>query len=69
MPRTSWSSLQSAYDSKIKQPNIWQRLMEGKFAVTLNQIAFTSIGVDQAQEHKNKGLMSSLAIKTGYTTS
>ena len=41
----------------IKQSSdtkLWNRLVNGAFAVTKHKIPFTSIGLDQAQEHENK---------------
>ena len=42
------------YAAEQKDPDIWQRLLAGEFAVTTCSIPFTSIGIDQAQEHDNK---------------
>jgi hypothetical protein len=43
-----------AYAAERDSPVLWGRLLEGEFAVTKSTIPFTSIGIDQAQEHDNK---------------
>ena len=45
-----------AYDSKIKQPDIMAKAYGGWVCSDFKPLAFTSIGIDQTQEHKNKGL-------------
>ena len=45
-----------AYAAEKYEPEIWNQLLEGEFALTKNRIPFTSIGLDQAQEHENKVL-------------
>jgi hypothetical protein len=42
------------YASETTDPDLWKRLCAGEFAVTKNPIPFTSIGIDQSQEHDNK---------------
>ena len=42
------------YELKHTHPKIWEDLENGGFTVKTSQIAFTAIGVDQAQEHVNK---------------
>jgi hypothetical protein len=44
------------YSAKERDPDLWEKLVVGEFAVTKTNIPFTSIGVDQAQEHDNKTL-------------
>ena len=51
------------YASKICSPTLWKRLVDGEFASTQGPIPFTSIGLDQAQEHKNKILKGEGGIK------
>ena len=42
------------YKTQSSDPKLWNRLVNGAFAVTKHKIPFTSIGLDQAQEHENK---------------
>ena len=44
------------YKTQSTDPKLWNRLVNGAFAVTKHKIPFTSIGLDQAQEHENKSL-------------
>ena len=42
---------------KTDDPQTWDKFMAGDFTVsTSNQVPFTRLGVDQAQEHVNKKL-------------
>ena len=55
------------YQLEQSHPSIWQELNSGDFAVNANFVAFTSIGLDQAQELVNKVYKGDGAI-TGITT-
>lgn len=56
-----------AYQSRQCDKSVWCRLVAGEFAVTSNKIPFTSIGMDQAQEHENKRLKGEGGLQ-GITT-
>ncbi|MES9884823.1 MAG: hypothetical protein ABW185_28590 [Sedimenticola sp.] len=45
-----------AYDTRTADPELWLRLCAGEFVFSNNNVPFTSIGLDQAQEHQNKML-------------
>ena len=45
------------YQLQTTDPEIWQDFLQQEFTVnTSNQIPFTRLGIDQAQEHQNKNL-------------
>jgi hypothetical protein len=43
------------YQLQNTHPDIWEEFDSGGFTVQTNLIAFTVIGIDQAQEHVNRG--------------
>jgi hypothetical protein len=55
------------YDAKDTNPEIWEGMLNGGFATATKNIPFTSIGLDQAQEHDNKNIKGDGGIK-GITT-
>ena len=55
------------YHLRESNPSIWEELANGNFTVNTNAIPFTSIGIDEAQEHINKVHKGDGAI-TGITT-
>ena len=42
------------YQLQQAHPDVWHDFENGGFAVKTKLVAFTAIGVDQAQEHMNK---------------
>ena len=51
------------YDAKDTNPEIWESMLNGRFATSARNIPFTSIGLDQAQEHANKVIKGEGGIK------
>ena len=51
------------YALQESDPAMWQYFMEGHFAIKKNEVPFTSIGVDHAQEHTNRDLKGDNALK------
>ena len=43
------------YNLQHTNPEVWKEFEQGGFTVDTSPVAFTAIGVDQAQEHINKG--------------
>ena len=43
------------YHLQHTNPEVWDDFAQGNFTVKTNPVAFTAIGVDQAQEYVNKG--------------
>ena len=51
------------YSTKTKDPDLWNRLLSGAFALTKNTVSFTGTGVDQGQEFLNKILKGDGGLK------
>ena len=51
------------YALQETDPAMWQYFMDGHFAIQKNEVPFTSIGVDHAQEHTNRELKGDNALK------
>ena len=48
------SHIARMYDLKTTNPQVWNEMEKGGFAIKKNPVSFTAVGVDQAQEHINK---------------